>query len=152
MTTQWGECVLLDMRHLGEKKINERLPLVRELAQSYLGVDIVKDAVPIRPVVHYMMGGISTNTAAATPLPGLFAAGECACVSLNGANRLGSNSLVELLVFGRRAALSAIEHIRNLPTANTSALNARAEETQQRINELFSAATAPSRCPACARK
>jgi fumarate reductase flavoprotein subunit len=68
--------------------------------------------VPIRPVVHYMMGGISTNTKAATPLPGLFAAGECACVSLNGANRLGSNSLVELLVFGRRAALSAIEHRR----------------------------------------
>jgi hypothetical protein len=64
--------------------------------------------VPIRPVVHYMMGGISTNTAAATPLPGLFAAGECACVSLNGANRLGSNSLVELLVFGRRAALSPV--------------------------------------------
>ncbi len=117
VTTQWGECVLLDMRHLGEKKINERLPLVRELAEAYLGVDIVKEAVPIRPVVHYMMGGISTNTAAATPLPGLFAAGECACVSLNGANRLGSNSLVELLVFGRRAALSAIEHIQGLPAA-----------------------------------
>ncbi|MDO8959818.1 MAG: FAD-binding protein, partial [Rhodocyclaceae bacterium] len=138
VTTQWGECVLLDMRHLGEKKINERLPLVRELAASYLGVDIVKDPVPIRPVVHYMMGGISTNTQAATSLPGLFAAGECACVSLNGANRLGSNSLVELLVFGRRAALSAIEHIQGLPATNTAALNARAEATQLRIRELFS--------------
>ncbi|MDP1607140.1 MAG: fumarate reductase (quinol) flavoprotein subunit [Rhodocyclaceae bacterium] len=138
VSTQWGECVMLDMRHLGEKKINERLPLVRELAASYLGVDIVKDPVPIRPVVHYMMGGISTNTQAATPLPGLFAAGECACVSLNGANRLGSNSLVELLVFGRRAALSAIEHIQGLPATNTVALNARAEETQLRIRELFS--------------
>jgi fumarate reductase flavoprotein subunit len=84
-----------------------------------------------------MMGGISTNTAAATPLPGLFAAGECACVSLNGANRLGSNSLIELLVFGRRAALSAIEYVQGLPTANTTALNARAEETQLRIRELF---------------
>jgi fumarate reductase flavoprotein subunit len=138
VTTQWGECVLLDMRHLGEKKINERLPLVRELAEAYLGVDIVKDPVPIRPVVHYMMGGISTNTAAATPLPGLFAAGECACVSLNGANRLGSNSLVELLVFGRRAALSAAEHVQAMPAANATALGAQAEKTQQRIGELFS--------------
>jgi len=138
VSTQWGECVLLDMRHLGAKKINERLPLVHELAASYLGVDIVKEPVPIRPVVHYMMGGISTNTKAATPLPGLFAAGECACVSLNGANRLGSNSLVELLVFGRSAALSAIAHIQGLPAADTAALNARAETTQLRIRELFS--------------
>ena len=138
VTTQWGECVLLDMRHLGEKKINERLPLVRELAESYLGVDIVKDPVPIRPVVHYMMGGISTNTQAATPLPGLFAAGECACVSLNGANRLGSNSLVELLVFGRRAALSAIEFIRDKPDPDSAALGACAETSQQRIRTLFS--------------
>jgi fumarate reductase flavoprotein subunit len=138
VTTPWGECVLLDMRHLGEKKINERLPLVRELAESYLGVDIVKDPVPIRPVVHYMMGGISTNTQAATPLPGLFAAGECACVSLNGANRLGSNSLVELLVFGKRAALSAIEHIQKTPAAKTGALEACADRTQQRIRALFS--------------
>ncbi len=138
VSTQWGECVLLDMRHLGEKKINERLPLVRELAISYLGVDIVTDPVPVRPVAHYMMGGISTNTKAATPLPGLFAAGECACVSLNGANRLGSNSLVELLVFGKSAAMSAIEHIQGLPATNTAALKARAGETQARIRELFS--------------
>ena len=101
-------------------------------------MDIVTDPVPIRPVAHYMMGGISTNTQAATPLPGLFAAGECACVSLNGANRLGSNSLVELLVFGKSAAMSAIEHIQGLPAANTAALKARAGETQARIRELFS--------------
>ena len=138
VSTRWGECVMLDMRHLGEKYIDERLPLVRELAIAYLGVDIVKDPVPIRPVVHYMMGGISTDMKAATPLPGLFAAGECACVSLNGANRLGSNSLVELLVFGKSAALSAIAHIQNLPAANTAALEARASESQARIRELFS--------------
>jgi fumarate reductase flavoprotein subunit len=137
VSTQWGECVLMDMRHLGEKTINERLPLVRELAIAYLGVDIVTDPVPIRPVVHYMMGGISTNTRAATELPGLFAAGECACVSLNGANRLGSNSLVELLVFGKSAALSAIEHLRGLPAGNAAALDARASETQARIRELL---------------
>lgn len=138
VTTQWGECVMLDMRHLGEKYIDERLPLVRELAIAYLGVDIVKDPVPIRPVVHYMMGGISTDMKAATPLPGLFAAGECACVSLNGANRLGSNSLVELLVFGKSAALSAIAHLQGLPPANTAALQERARESQARIRELFS--------------
>jgi len=138
VSTKWGECVLMDMRHLGEKTINARLPLVRELAISYLGVDIVTDPVPIRPVVHYMMGGISTNTAAATTLPGLFAAGECACVSLNGANRLGSNSLTELLVFGKRAALSAIEHVQSVPAANSEALKGRALESQARIRELFS--------------
>jgi fumarate reductase flavoprotein subunit len=137
VTTPWGECVLLDMRHLGEKYIDERLPLVRELAIAYLGVDIVKDPVPIRPVVHYMMGGISTNTKAATELPGLFAAGECACVSLNGANRLGSNSLTELLVFGKAAALSAIAHIKTVGPANKAALKAQADASQARIRELF---------------
>jgi fumarate reductase flavoprotein subunit len=137
VTTPWGECVLLDMRHLGEKYIDERLPLVRELAIAYLGVDIVKDPVPIRPVVHYMMGGISTNTKAATELPGLFAAGECACVSLNGANRLGSNSLTELLVFGKAAALSAIAHVKTVGPANKAALKAQADASQARIRELF---------------
>ena len=67
--------------------------MVRELAQSYAGVDPVHEPIPVRPVVHYTMGGIHTDIDAATPLPGLFAAGECACVSINGANRLGSNSL-----------------------------------------------------------
>ena len=137
VTTPWGECVMLDMRHLGEKYIDERLPLVRELGIAYLGVDIVKEAIPIRPVVHYMMGGISTNTKAATQLPGLVAAGECACVSLNGANRLGSNSLVELLVFGKSAAMSAIEHMKGLPAPNKAALEARADESQARVRELF---------------
>jgi fumarate reductase flavoprotein subunit len=137
VTTPWGECVLLDMRHLGEKYIDERLPLVRELGIAYLGVDIVKDAIPIRPVVHYMMGGISTNTKAATPLPGLFAAGECACVSLNGANRLGSNSLTELLVFGKAAAMSALEHIKSVAPANKAALSAQADASQARVRELF---------------
>lgn len=113
IATQWGDCMLLDMRHLGEKTIDERLPLVRDMSISYMGVDPVKDPVPVRPVVHYMMGGIDTDMRTATSLPGLFAAGECACVSINGANRLGSNSLTELLVFGRRAALSAIEYLQS---------------------------------------
>jgi fumarate reductase flavoprotein subunit len=138
VSTKWGDCVLLDMRHLGEKKINERLPFVRDLSISYLGMDPVKEPIPIRPVVHYCMGGIHTDIKAATPLPGLFAAGECACVSINGANRLGSNSLTELLVFGRRAAMSAIEHLQATPgSGNAAALAAKAEASQARIRALF---------------
>ncbi|MFN7087161.1 MAG: fumarate reductase (quinol) flavoprotein subunit [Burkholderiales bacterium] len=136
--TRWGECMLLDMRHLGEKKINERLPLVRDMAISYLGIDPVTDPVPVRPVVHYMMGGIDTDTRAATLLPGLFAAGECACVSINGANRLGSNSLTELLVFGRRAGLSAVEYLRSgVRSANEAALAAQAEQARSRLRALI---------------
>lgn len=102
-----GQVVLLDIRHLGEKKINERLPFVRELARIYAAVDPVHEPIPVRPVVHYTMGGIDTDIDAASPLAGLYAAGECACVSINGANRLGSNSLTELLVFGRIAGHNA---------------------------------------------
>ncbi|HET6602759.1 MAG TPA: FAD-binding protein, partial [Xanthomonadaceae bacterium] len=136
--TQWGDCMLMDMRHLGEKTIDERLPLVRDMAVSYLGVDPVSDPVPVRPVVHYMMGGIDTDITGATPLPGLFAAGECACVSINGANRLGSNSLTELLVFGRRAALSAAQYLeQGVPDADAAALVAHADAAQARLRELF---------------
>lgn len=136
--TPWGDCVLLDMRHLGEAKIDERLPFVRELSTSYLGKDPVKEAIPVRPVVHYMMGGISTNTRSETNLPGLFAVGECACVSINGANRLGSNSLTELLVFGRRAALSAVEYVQGgVPQARESALESLAEEARGKVRALF---------------
>ena len=138
LPTKYGDCMLLDLRHLGEKKINERLPLVRDMAISYLGVDPVTEPVPVRPVVHYMMGGIHTDINAATPLAGLYAAGECACVSINGANRLGSNSLTELLVFGRRAALSAMEYLASGAKAgNDTALAARAGESQARLRALF---------------
>jgi len=138
VSTQWGDAMLLDLRHLGEKKIDERLPLVRDMSISYMGVDPVKDPVPVRPVVHYMMGGIDTDIKAATTLPGLYAAGECACVSINGANRLGSNSLTELLVFGRRAALSAIEYLQSgARPAGEAALAAKAGAAQARIRELM---------------
>jgi fumarate reductase flavoprotein subunit len=136
--TQWGDAMLLDMRHLGEKKINERLPLVRDMCISYMGIDPVTDPVPVRPVAHYMMGGIHTDIKAATSLPGLYAAGECACVSINGANRLGSNSLTELLVFGRRAALSAMEYLQSgARPAGDAALVALAAAAQARIRELM---------------
>jgi fumarate reductase flavoprotein subunit len=100
---------------------------------------MVTDMVPIRPVVHYMMGGIHTDINAATPMPGLFAAGECACVSINGANRLGSNSLTELLVFGRRAAESAIAYLNAdaKPTVDTASADRQAADAEARIQALF---------------
>jgi fumarate reductase flavoprotein subunit len=103
----YGPVVHLDIRHLGEQVINTRLPFVRELCLKYQNIDPVRELIPVRPVVHYMMGGVHTDIHGATPLKGLFAAGEVACVSINGANRLGSNSLTELLVFGARAGRSA---------------------------------------------
>jgi fumarate reductase flavoprotein subunit len=135
--TPYGDVVHLDIRHLGEKKINERLPMVRELAQSYAGVDPVHEPIPVRPVVHYTMGGIHTDVNAATPLPGLLAAGECACVSINGANRLGSNSLTELLVFGARAGRAAVEFARANSPAGDNAARARAQDAERRIRDLF---------------
>ena len=104
---EYGEYVHLDIRHLGQALIDKKLPFVRELCLKYENIDPVKEMIPVRPVVHYMMGGVSTDVHGATPLSGLFAAGEAACVSINGANRLGSNSLTELLVFGARAGRAA---------------------------------------------
>jgi fumarate reductase flavoprotein subunit len=132
-----GDVVHLDIRHLGEAKIEKKIPFVRELAKNYVGIDPVHEPIPVRPVVHYMMGGVHTNINAATPLPGLFAAGECACVSINGANRLGSNSLTELLVFGAQAARSAVRHAAEYPTINTAAITAQAEDEERRIRERY---------------
>jgi fumarate reductase flavoprotein subunit len=108
--TPYGPVVNLDLRHLGHKVIDAKIPFVRELCRKYQNLDPVKDLIPVRPVVHYMMGGVHTDINGATPLAGLYAAGEVACVSINGANRLGSNSLPELLVFGARAGQAAAEH------------------------------------------
>ncbi len=105
----YGDVVHLDIRHLGAAKIDARLPFVRELCQKYENLDPVTEMIPVRPVVHYMMGGVDTDIQGATTLPGLYAAGETACVSINGANRLGSNSLTEILVFGARAGRAAAE-------------------------------------------
>ena len=100
-----GDVVHLDLRHLGEKYLKERLPFICELAKAYVGVDPVKEPIPVRPTAHYTMGGIETNGQCATRMPGLYALGECASVGLHGANRLGSNSLTDLVVFGRAAGL-----------------------------------------------
>jgi succinate dehydrogenase / fumarate reductase, flavoprotein subunit len=101
--------VLLDMRHLGAERIIERLPGSRELSMTFAGVDPIYDPVPVRPGAHYHMGGISTDNFGATELTGLYAAGECACVSVHGANRLGGNSLMETITFGRRSGEAAAE-------------------------------------------
>src|SRR6478672_6165700 len=106
----YGPIVHLDLRHLGAKVIDAKLPFVRELCRQYERIDPVHELIPVRPVVHYMMGGVSTDIDGATPLGGLYAAGETACVSINGANRLGSNSLPECLVFGARAGRAAAEY------------------------------------------
>ncbi len=138
IATPYGDVVHLDLRHLGEKKINERLPMVRDLAKSYVGVDPVEAPIPVRPVVHYTMGGIDTDINAATTLQGLYAAGECACVSINGANRLGSNSLTELLVFGRRAGRGTAELVAGGGgEASDAAVTAQAEAAEQRVMGLF---------------
>jgi succinate dehydrogenase / fumarate reductase flavoprotein subunit len=102
--------VLLDLRHLGAEKILTRLPGSRELAMTFAGVDPIYDPIPVRPGAHYHMGGVSTDNWGATEVEGLYAAGEVACVSVHGANRLGGNSLMETITFGRRAGRAAAEH------------------------------------------
>ncbi len=132
----YGQYVHLDLTHLGEAKLKERLPFVLELARTYVGVDPVTQPIPIRPVVHYMMGGVDTNIDGATDLPGLYAAGEVACVSMNGANRLGSNSLTECLVFGARSGRCAVAFARGASAGDEASLRAQGEEEAHRIETL----------------
>lgn len=128
-------CVLLDLRHLGRAKILERLPQIRQLSIEFAGLDPVETPIPVRPGAHYQMGGVRTNQWGETSIAGLFAAGECACVSVHGANRLGGNSLLETIVFGRRAGAKAGEYLRgvNQPPLSVSHL---ADETR-RIETLL---------------
>lgn len=132
----YGQFVHLDIRHLGEKIINSKLPFVRELCLKYENIDPVKEMIPVRPVVHYMMGGIHTDINGATPIKGLYAAGETACVSINGANRLGSNSLTELLVFGNRAGINAAEFALT-QNGTSKAIAAMASDEALRIDREF---------------
>jgi fumarate reductase flavoprotein subunit len=134
--TPYGSIVHLDLRHLGEKVINTKLPFVRELCMKYQNIDPVKELIPVRPVVHYMMGGVNTDIDGATPLAGLYAAGEVACVSINGANRLGSNSLPECLVFGARAGKAAALFAAQQKAPNGSIL-AQATDERKRLESQF---------------
>jgi len=130
----YGDYVHLDLRHLGQKLIDKKLPFVRELCLKYENIDPVKEMIPVRPVVHYMMGGVSTDIDGKTPLPGLYAAGEVACVSINGANRLGSNSLPELLVFGARAGASAAAFAADQAEPGAAVLS-QAHDEERRLEE-----------------
>jgi succinate dehydrogenase flavoprotein subunit len=131
--TPYGPVVHLDLRHLGERAIDTKLPFVRELCLKYQNIDPVRELIPVRPVVHYMMGGVHTDQYGATPVAGLYAAGETACVSINGANRLGSNSLPECLVFGARAGRAAAEYALTAPMP-TSAIAAQGRDEQGRLD------------------
>jgi fumarate reductase flavoprotein subunit len=137
VSTPQGPAVHLDLRHLGAKKIHERLPLICEVAATFVGVDPVQAPIPVCPVVHYTMVGILCDLHCATPLAGLYAAGECSSVGIHGANRLGSNSLAELLVFGRVAGDQAAEYVRSAARRPSSALRTRAEERAQMFLQML---------------
>jgi fumarate reductase flavoprotein subunit len=133
---QYGDYVHLDVRHLGEAVIDRKIPFVRELCLKYAHIDPVSQLIPVRPVTHYMMGGIHTDKDGATPVPGLYAAGEAACVSINGANRLGSNSLPELLVFGARSGRAAAAFAARQATPRPAVL-AQAHDEERRLEQQF---------------
>jgi len=129
--------VLLDCTHLGAEVLETKLPDITEFARTYLGVDPVVEPVPVMPTAHYAMGGIPTNVKAEvlrdneTPVPGLYAAGECACVSVHGSNRLGTNSLLDINVFGKRAGNNAVEY------ANTVDFTPLPADPAKEIRELI---------------
>jgi succinate dehydrogenase/fumarate reductase flavoprotein subunit len=128
-------CVMLDLRHLGREKILERLPQIRELALDATGKDAIDTPIPILPGMHYAMGGIETDKFGATRIPGVYAAGECACVSVHGANRLGGNSLLETIVFGARSAKHAVQYVKSVGSVRQSERTLRSE--QDRINGIL---------------
>ena len=129
-------CVLLDCRHLGKAKIEERLGYLQEVATEFTGIDLSEQPIPVKPTMHYIMGGVKTDFMGQTDVPGLFAAGECANVSVHGGNRLGANSLLDTIVFGRRSARAAIEHSSqiNSISKNTDELNNETKRIQNIIN------------------
>lgn len=123
--------VHLDLRHLGAAKINERLPMIREVAIKFNFIDPIREPIPVRPAAHYFMGGIHTDIEGATPIEGIWAAGEAACISLHGANRLGSNSTTECLVWGKIAGGNAAKYAQQRKTFSPiPEATVKAEETR----------------------
>jgi fumarate reductase flavoprotein subunit len=131
-----GDVVHLDLRHLGEKKLRERLPQIYELAVEYLGVDPAKAPIPVLPAVHYTMGGIIADGNTASTLPGLYSVGECSSVGIHGANRLGSNSLTELIVFGKVAGLEAAAYARTVSHGDPAKVGLLANESARRARAV----------------
>jgi len=133
-----GGYVYLDLRHLGKAKILDRLPGIHQIAMDFAGIDPILEPIPIQPAQHYSMGGIPTNVDGETPLPGLFAAGECACVSVHGANRLGGNSLLETLVFGARTGRKVAEEVAlERKNFNRTVFVDRLKAFQSGLEEIF---------------
>ena len=132
-----GDYVHLDLRHLGADRIMERLPGIRQIAMDFAGVDPIKDPIPVQPGQHYSMGGIDVDINGVTSLSGLYAAGECACISVHGANRLGGNSLLETVVFGRLVANKIIKDIENLSDAESKPVKFAMQEIDARIRQIL---------------
>ncbi|MEI7542600.1 MAG: FAD-dependent oxidoreductase [bacterium] len=132
-----GKYVYLDLRHLGKKKIMERLPGIRDICVDFIGVDPIKQPIPIHPVMHYTMGGIDTNHDGATSVKNFYAAGEAACVSVHGANRLGGNSLLETIVFGRRAGEHAAKNTKSEKEKNSRIVLVAEKAQTKYVEGLF---------------
>jgi len=132
-----GGYVHLDLRNLGPGIVLDRLPGIRQIAMDFAGVDPLKGPVPVQPGQHYSMGGVDVNTGGGSGLPGLYAAGECACVSVHGANRLGGNSLLETVVFGRLVADSIARDITALPEPTRGPVESAVQEADARIQEIL---------------
>jgi len=135
-----NEYVYLDLRHLGKEKIMERLPGIRDLAMSFVGVDPIEKPIPIQPGQHYTMGGIDTDVNGETKLKGFYAAGECACVSVHGANRLGGNSLLDTIVFGKLAGQRIAKRMMegSLPFGNPTVVQRTLAEVEAKIKKMTS--------------
>jgi succinate dehydrogenase / fumarate reductase, flavoprotein subunit len=132
-----GGYVHLDLTHLGAERIKKRLPGIRQIAMDFAGVDPIKDPVPVQPGQHYSMGGIDVDINGVTVLPGFYAAGECACISVHGANRLGGNSLLETVVYGRLVADKIIEDAQNIPQPDTEPVISAVNAVETKIGEIL---------------
>ncbi|MCC7197579.1 FAD-binding protein [Candidatus Peregrinibacteria bacterium] len=133
----YGNYIHLDLRHLGDQLIKEKLPLVREIAMEFAGIDPAKEPIPVTPAQHYTMGGIDVNLDMETSVPGLYAAGETNCISINGANRLGSNSLTDCLVFGKVAGEKAAQEISKKTSKTTAQMKTALEDEEKNIARLL---------------
>jgi succinate dehydrogenase / fumarate reductase flavoprotein subunit len=132
-----GEYVHLDLRHIGADRIHKRLPGIRRIAIDFAGVDPIEEPIPVQPGQHYSMGGIDVDIRGKTSMAGLYAAGECACVSVHGANRLGGNSLLETVVFGKLTAETLAEDLMNTEAPDPSAAEAVCKSEEQRIRSVL---------------
>jgi succinate dehydrogenase flavoprotein subunit len=140
-----GSVVHLDLRHLGEKKLRERLPQIYELAEEFLGIDPAHETIPVLPAVHYTMGGIVADSKTASPLPGLYSVGECSSIGIHGANRLGSNSLAELCVFGKVAGIEAATFAKSVTIGKPDTLEKQAKAVRQAMMSFITKTTGKER-------